>query len=425
MFPSARNRVREEERTVPAAKTVRPARPKRPKKLTGIEAVWSATHQRWCWRAKREWTIAGKRVKAVGPHRLTAQTAHDDYLALDTDSAPAPRISGTIGEALDLLRFRDLERGLPERTVSTMVDSNGRCLLRFWPRDVELARIDAASIVRYCKAMVDAERSTSTIRTKDLPLLNRLFRVAGVPSPVPQALEQVGRSLLKVAPPQMAFLSLSEAKDLLTAMRARPVRNRQGHLVDVSDEDATAEADLVQLLLQTGIRAGGELERLTLASIEHGQIRVVGKDRGNPRSIEIDDVLAPVIERFAARARRLAGPTVPRDQVPLFPDSAMFCQHTWRRWRKILGEKRLCGRTLRHTFVTAVLATGGTSLEARELAGHRSLRTTDRYVHALSPHRRERRLAVARELGLVDGAGTDAPAGAPEQTAEPRRAAGP
>ena len=391
----------------------RPKKPVRQKKITGIECVWSATRRAWCWRARRNWTVAGKRVVRVGPPRLTQQSAHADYLALDQDAAPVPGGLDTLGEALDLVRKSMEDDGIPETSITSLVDGHGGQLLAFWPRETVLADIDGPSVKRFVVRAKAEGRSATTLSDKDLPLLTRCFRALGLVSPVPDVVKVLKRSLLKKEKPVMQFFTTDELREIFERMRARPLRNRQGHLVQLDEAEATFHADLVQLLALTGLRAGGELERLTLGSIRHGVITVQSKDRGNVRTIAVDELLLPVIERLEARARATVKPTTPRDQVPLIARCKGTVQRCWRIWRKILNEPRLCGRTLRHSSVTAVLSTHGTSLDAMEHAGHKSLRTTDRYVHALSSRPADRRKRVAQAMGLVAADAPPSPAVAP------------
>lgn len=404
--------------------------PKPRRDYRGIEAVWSRTHSTWCWRARREWRVAGVRVAKVGPFRTTQLAAHEDYLALGDDSAPRPRGIVTLQQGIDLVRHQDLvEKSLPESTVRCMVDGHGVALTAFWGRDTALDAIDERGVRLYVRQGLSAGRNPNTIRTKDLPLLRRVAKLSERPALVEmisRVREELARSALKPRTPQLTIFRPEEIGALLARMRRRPVLDRQNHHVRrLSDEQATLDADIVQLIATTGIRVL-ELERTTLADVERGVLRVrEAKDRSNPRTIVIGPDLAPVIARLEARARQGLPATTPRAQIPLLRQGRRAVNYACRRWMRILGEPRLSGRTLRHSFVTAVLATGGTSLDAMAAAGHRNLRTTDRYVHALSSRPGERRAAVAAAFGLAaDASAASAPpdpaAGPIDQSADVR-----
>lgn len=397
-------------------KTRRPAKPKR--QYRGIEAVWSQARRCWMWRARKEWVVAGQRVSRVGTLRVAQLHAHDDYLALgELDETPHPHGILTLGQALDLIWRMDLERGLPESTVRCMVGGHGRALKRSFGAERQLSTIDAAAIRTYARKGRDAGRSPNTMRTKDLPLLRRCADALGetqLVAIITATRKELMRSILKPETPQMQWFRPEEVRELLARMRRRPILDKQNHHVTLNEAVATHDADLVQLIATTGIRVM-ELGRTTLADVERGTLRVrKAKDRSHPREVDIGPDLAPVIERLEARARAELRPTTPRDQILLVPAAHRVVNTACKRWIRILGDPRLSGRTLRHSFVTAVLATGGTSLDAMAAAGHRSMRTTDRYVHALSSRPGERRAAVAAAFGLAADAPAETAAPAPE-----------
>ena len=84
-------------------------------------------------------------------------------------------------------------------------------------------------------------------------------------------------------------------------------------------------------------------------------------------------------------AERRAGGDVP--STVLLPDSMNRITNLCRRWKERLGDQRLSGRTLRHSFVTGLLYSGAAPVEAKGLAGHRNLSTTDRYTYEISKRR--------------------------------------
>jgi integrase len=336
---------------------------------------------------------------------MDEQVAHQDWLVLCAEGTLDPRLPEevTLQGAIDRVRRMDAERSIPESTLRCMVDGHGRCLTRFFGPDVALAAIDEAEIRTFVRRCLEDGRNPTTLRTKDLPLLRRAAEAAGhheLAELVTAVRKDLSRSALKGTPPRMVFFRPDELADLLAKMRRRPVLDRQNHRVDLDEETATYDADLVQLIALTGIRVL-ELSRVTLADIERGVLYVrLAKDKTHPREIPISEGLAPVIERLERHARAVAGPTVPRAQVVFVPDAHYRVNRACRRWMRILGEPRLAGRVLRHSYVTAVLATGGTSVEAMAAAGHRNLRTTDRYVHAISSQQTERQRLVEAALGV-------------------------
>lgn len=410
----------------PSDRNSKPRRKPRPKTVyRGIEAVWSPVRGAWCWRARKEWTIAGVRVRRVGTLRLTQLLAHQDYLRLGEHTAAVPRHVQTLTQALDLVAAEDREHGLPAATTEAMVRGHGRALLRFFGPDYDLAQLDEAAVRRYVTTSLEQGRSPNTIGGHDWTCLRRCCGIIGAHDVVAMLgtlRKRLLKSALKRVPPQMAWFTVDEVKAILAAMRRRPVLTAQNHRARIRPEVADADADLVQLLVTTGVRAL-ELGRVTLADVSRGELRIArAKDRGHPRIIPIGDDLAPIVARLEATARALAGPTTPRELVPLIHDARNAINRTCRRWQRILHEPRLSGRALRHSLVTAVIATGGTSGDAMAAAGHRSLRTTERYVHALSSRPAETRRRVASAFGLGDDAA--APAASPAPPAADRPGAG-
>jgi integrase len=149
-----------------------------------------------------------------------------------------------------------------------------------------------------------------------------------------------------------------------------------------------ADADLVEFLASTGVRSG-ELGRVRLADvdIERGIVHVATpKDRGNPRDLVVAPSLAPVVQRLVQRAEALAGEGANPGRL-LVPAVESWLGNIGRRWQVRLRDRRLSGRALRHTFVTGLLVSGVNPNDARDLAGHKSLKTTDRYTHLVSGRR--------------------------------------
>lgn len=406
--------------------TRKPRKPKRDYK--GIEAVWSEVRRAWMWRGRREWRVEGQRVTRVGPLRPAQKLAHEDYLALGDLSAPTPRGLDTLSQAIAVVWQSDLDRGLSEYTVKCMVGGHGVALKRGFGADRELRTIDQDALRAYARKALAEGRNPNTIRSKDWGLLRRCALALGVQTLVDDIAAvraDLKRSSLKPLKPKMEVLRPDEVRELLAAMRRRPILDRQNHHVEIDEETATMDGDILQLLATTGLRVL-ELSRVSLADVERGELYVRhAKDKSHPRTIDIGEDLAPVIERLQARARAEAGPTTPRAQVQLIAEAKNRVTTACRRWQVILGEPRLNGRLLRHSFVTAILLTGGTLADAMKAAGHSSARTTDRYTHALSLQPAERRRAVAEAFGIGGAAAAAEPPTPPgADRGEPTAAAG-
>lgn len=133
-------------------------------------------------------------------------------------------------------------------------------------------------------------------------------------------------------------------------------------------------------------------------NLEHGWITVRFQDwRGQlistkgdrPRVIPMTNALARVMAELVRQDNRrllvndAGGPT------------SIQTLRTWASWaQRAAGLPHLGAlHVLRHTFCSHLAMRGATVLAIRELAGHKSLRTTMRYMH-LSPYERARAIAL-------------------------------
>lgn len=357
-------------------------RPRKPaSKFRGVEIRWSATRG-WCARARRK--DLGR--VAVGPLRDTQEQAYDDYRGLCTTARPRSSSTATLGEGVRRAIAAARARGLPDSTVNVQYVGHAKFLYRKWPETTPLREIDAPAVVAMITAAQRQGRSDNTLLQKDLPLLRQCFEAVGMASPVDAARKLCGKNL-RHRRPQMAFFTGEELGELLGRMRAREITAPNGKRRHVAR--AAWHADLVHLLAFTGLRLG-ELERVSLAdvSLKRGSISVVtAKDKSNPRDCQITARLVEVVERLVADARRRAKAGAVLKDIRLVPGAMKALPPVFARWQRILGEPRLCGRTLRHTFATGLLASGANPIDVMELCGHRRLETTNKYVHAVSPRK--------------------------------------
>lgn len=356
-----------------------PPRPRRVER--GIEAVWSPRLQAWCWRARRQWNIEGKIVRRVGSIRRTQAMAAEDYARLDGDKAPRARIPLTLSEGLAAALEAAKERGVAADTAEAY-DSAGRFLLRYWKADTQLQWITADEI-RWFVAEAKADGSSpNTLRGKLLPLLSRCFRAAELPDPVPATLAEL-KGTLKRVPPRLEFFTIDEVRRIIERIRSEEFHDANGRRLTLPAREH--QADVVTFFAATGVRLL-EASRIRLQDVDLAQRSIHvrrPKDAGNPRRLFVGASWGNVVERLVERAEaeRRAGDN---PAGLLLPNLRTRAINIFRRWGERLGEPRLNNRVLRHSFVTAVLRAGGSPYDARILAGHRNLSTTDRYVGELT-----------------------------------------
>lgn len=356
-----------------------PPRPRRVER--GIEAQWSRRLQAWVWRARREWRIDGKRIVRVGPQRRTQELAAEDFARMDHTPARRARIPLTLGEGLAAALVAAKERGVAADTAEAY-DSAGRCLLRYWKADTHLQWITADEIRWFVNEVKADGASPNTIRGKLLPILGRCFRAADLPDPVPATLAEL-KGTLKYVPPRLEFLTIDEVRRIIERIRSEEFHDSNGRRLSLPAREH--HADVVAFFAATGVRLL-EASRIRLQDVDLANHAIHvrrPKDAANPRRLFVGVSWRAVVERLVARAEaeQHAGDNPAGLLLPNLRSRAL---NIFRRWGERLGEPRLNNRVLRHSFVTAVLRAGGSPYDARILAGHRNLSTTDRYVGELT-----------------------------------------
>lgn len=348
----------------------RPNKPKR--RFPGVSGVWS--EGQWKWRALLR--VDGRQV--VGGYRTTQEEAYEDRQRMDATRAVLPKEILTLGRAIDAVIAQARARGLPEETIVKTFRAHGNYLVKFWRAETPLTQIDAEEIewfITESGKRVDEEgeakspRSPNTLRQKDLPLLRRCFEVAELP--VPEFTPPKGR------PPELRYFEMKEVAALIERIRHEEFTDEDGTVMHCTARER--HADLLQLVAQSGVRPG-ELGRITGADIDIKRRRIrirEPKDRSNPRYIEITPGLLPVVKRLI--------PEKPEDLI--LPGGMATISNLCRHWKHRLKEPRLSGRALRHSFCTAQLAAGVPLNQVQSLMGHKSVRSTDRYVHAIDTGR--------------------------------------
>lgn len=386
-------------------------RPRKPaSQHRGIEAVWHSPTQSWYWRAR----IHRSGVVSVGSFRATQDEAAADYRAMRETLGVIPKAAcNTLGEALTIVRADALARGVPRSTVDTMHAGHSAFLLRMWNPSVLLDQIRVDDVVRMIRLALEQGRSPNTLAQKDLPLLHRCYTLSGADSPVPEARKRCAKQIA-YRKPMMSWFNGEELADLLHRIRFCQHKSPKGTALHLPR--AAWFADVVEFLAFTGLRLG-ELGRVRLCDIdiERRTIEIVTpKDRGNPRTATITEGLVPVVERLISDAKTRHGD---KPETLLVAGALKSLPPIFHRWQRILGDRRLNGRALRHTFATGLLASGASALDVMDLAGHRRLETTSRYVHAVSPTRRH---ALARWERRVRGDG-EGPSEEPRDSESGRR----
>jgi integrase/recombinase XerC len=233
-----------------------------------------------------------------------------------------------------------------------------------WPR------VDAGLVRAHLAALHAGHEKTSIAR--GLSALRSFFRFL-VREGHLAASPAGGVSAPKAARKLPGFLPVDEVLHLLGAVQAEGMLGARDRAV-------------LELLYATGVRVG-ELVALSGRDLHLASrsARVLGKGRVE-RQVFLTGPSAAALETYLALR---AGA-----RKPLEPDGPVFLNArggrlTDRSVRRILEHwigraaiaRKVSPHTLRHTFATHLLAGGADLRSIQELLGHRSLSTTQKYVH--------------------------------------------
>jgi integrase len=371
---------------------VRPKKPKR--QYRGIECRFYKKRNAWLWRAVV--TQAGRKV-ATGPFVELQSEAHAEYLRLKRDVLEERIVDEpdlTLGVALQIVKQDAKQRGVADNTFKCYYEYSCRHFLRYWDEHMPVKELGVQEIRWYVKETIEDGRSPNTVINMDFPMLSRLFKLSQLPDPVPIARDELGSTLKRIKP-QMPFFEPEELPGLIERVRDPRGEGRRASPQSVVEE----QADLVMLILMTGVRAL-ELNRVRIDDIDldRSTMFVRSKDKARPRTIHLVGPAHAAVARQLRRAREaaLAG----RNQQMLLYMRPGRVAGIMQSTKSRIGEPRLHCRALRHSFITGLLAAGETSLDVMGLAGHVRLSTTDRYVHRLKHRQVEISSRLADRLGF-------------------------
>jgi site-specific recombinase XerC len=152
---------------------------------------------------------------------------------------------------------------------------------------------------------------------------------------------------------------------------------------DVTTAIGLRDYALVVMISRLGLRAG-EVAGLSLESIDwhHGQVSVHGKGARAltlPLPVDVGEALVAYL-RYGRPGAGLDRAVFVRGRPPLRGLSAKGVSTAVATLARRAGLGVVHAHRLRHTAATAVLAAGGTLIEARELLGHARTDTTMIYA---------------------------------------------
>lgn len=326
-------------------------------------------------------TVDGRRI--VGTLRDDPNTAHRDYLRLIEERDRPPRVVTTLEDGLAAAMAHKRAQGVAKERSLAASRTVCRVLLEAWRHDAPLSDVITADQINwYIKAAQGRGRDLRTIKEKDLPMLKLAAKKGGIEWPI-------GIRPIRLPKKARKFFDPDELVELVERVRNEPIRwksgRNKGKLRDFPARERAA--DIVEVFACTGIRAA-EFARMVVGDIDLRRRAIVvgnAKDVGNEDLISLPKTLDGPVRRLIAGADE-RGRIMPGGEPSL---STLF-----ERWQQRLEEPRLCGRTLRHSFLTMVQFDTGDLAATREAGRHASLKTTSIYVHLVESLRAKRSAAI-------------------------------
>jgi site-specific recombinase XerD len=150
-------------------------------------------------------------------------------------------------------------------------------------------------------------------------------------------------------------------------------------------------AALIAVLWRTGLRLGEALALMPDRDVDLdlGEVKVRHGKGDRDRTTGLDLTAVTLVQRWMDR----------RDLLGLHELHPLFCtlnggwldqsyvRHALARLRKRAGiQHRVHAHGLRHTYAAELAREGTPTIKVRDLLGHQSIATTDRYLGRIAPH---------------------------------------
>jgi len=147
--------------------------------------------------------------------------------------------------------------------------------------------------------------------------------------------------------------------------------------------------------LQTGGRRG-DLLNLTWEAVRPESVEFCETKDGEKRSVELNSVAKAILGALGPNSKPKAfvfAPDVPRKTL------VSRIRREWNRAVRISGIPKLRFHDLRHTALSRLVEKGEDIETVRELAGHASLKTTQRYLHSNDRRKKQAVEKLAGDFG--------------------------
>lgn len=187
-------------------------------------------------------------------------------------------------------------------------------------------------------------------------------------------------------------------------------KNRQRYMTYEEEErlmpvligDRAHLRDMVILATYSGIRQG-ELFNLTVNDVDTVKVEMILREtkNGEARNVPLNSITEEVVLRLLTKARM-------DGNKYLFTNSEtgkkyVSLMRSWTTACRLAKITDLHFHDLRHTFGTRAIENGATLPEVKEVMGHKSITTTEGYVHATEKGKKRAVDAVLQKSGHITG----------------------
>ena len=272
-------------------------------------------------------------------------------------------------------RFLLTERGLKPASVKNNINAL-RQFIRFLQQEYGIKTfqpqaVTTSHIRRYLAYLKNQRGNSPSTRNTKLAALGSYYNFlesCGYQDEDDNPLQLISRA--KVPKRLPVYLTLEEAKKLLESATAGPT--------------PCQDNAILRVLLQTGLRAS-ELTALRVCDVDLPQkcLLIQGKDN-RQRLVPLTENTAAALQAYLELRTPVQDPA---EAVFLNSSESPLRSPALNSWFKKLCSRAgvtkpgLTVRNLRHTCLTLLLQEGAPLMSLKELAGHKTVRTTQRYLH--------------------------------------------
>lgn len=272
-------------------------------------------------------------------------------------------------------------RGLSTKTIAAHKDvlEQFRDWARFRAKEAEPDELSAKHLLEYVNYLRDERHNGPASVNRTVTILRTFFRaMVAMAHLTPDANPMAHFPRIKAAPSKLpVFLSEDEVRKLIAQPRTTTVLGLR-------------DRALLALLYGTGIRAN---EAATMrecdVDLRDNVVRVVGKG-GRQRAVPLNAEVARTLAQYReARGRTLPDALFFRSRRGGGTSRHVIYERVRTHAQKARLELKMSPHKLRHTFATHLVKRGVQLITIRDLLGHRTISSTQVYLHTTAEDLRQ------------------------------------